>query len=622
MQRVGLLAAAAALAGRALAQEPQAPVVELHTEPVRAPRAEITADSDASSRLAPRDPGSTLRVITRQEIDAMPGRSVADVLRTLPEIKASRLGREGTLSSLSLRGAGPGGTLVLVDGEPASDPASPAHALDLTLPLDGVERIEVLSGDASALYGPGAIGGAVNVVPRGADLGRANMQCETRYAHGERSLDAGAYRGAGRLSRVVSVGFELARAESSGAGDDTDLASEAAHLAVKLETGIGRVRLSAGYGGRDFGARGLFGDPALPSREETRTRTLGASFDGRAAGWTLAASTSLRTHHDGFLADATVSTPAPTSADTDVYRAVATGRHALLGGTLLLGMDVSRENLHATNAIASRDHMSMFMELARPFDTDAPDAGGAHVALRHDADDGYGSRLTPRLSAWISPAPGVRLHGAAGLGYRLPAFGELYGADLRGIGDPALGAETSKSLEGGAQVDAGPVTLEAVAFARRGRHVIDVEVDAAGTRRFVARDRLDVDGLTGRIATAHPVAPLVSMLALQATVLSVRNAPPAQAGTPLDPVRLRLDALVSLAHASTRLKAFTRLTYAARRSRGGAATQDARLGWATSQGDILELYVEAENLWNRDVADEPGLPLPGRRLLAGLHLTW
>jgi len=111
------------------------------------------------------------------------------VLRTLPEIEATRLGREGTLSRLSLRGAGPGGTLVLVDGEPAGDPASPEHALDLALPLDAVDRIEVLSGEASALYGPGAIGGAVNIVTRAAELGRANMQCETREAHAARPAD-------------------------------------------------------------------------------------------------------------------------------------------------------------------------------------------------------------------------------------------------------------------------------------------------------------------------------------------------------------------------------------------------------------------------------------------------
>src|SRR6185369_263500 len=127
--------------------------------------------------------------------------------------------------------------------------------LDLALPLDGVDRIEVLSGDASGLYGAGAIGGAVNIVTRAADLGRSNLQCETRDAHGNRSLDAGSYRAAGRLGRALAVGFEIARTESSGGRDGTDLQTDAAHVAMRLETPVGRLRASAGFADRGFGAR-------------------------------------------------------------------------------------------------------------------------------------------------------------------------------------------------------------------------------------------------------------------------------------------------------------------------------------------------------------------------------
>src|SRR5258706_6077154 len=208
MPRPLALLALAALAGAANAQE-----AEVHTAPARIASSETAAQADVSTRLAVRDAGATVRVLTRREFDAMPGRSVADVLRALPEIEVTRLGVEDTHATLSLRGAGPGGTLVLVDGEPVSDPGSPLHSLDLAMPLDGVDRIEILSGEASALYAAGAVGGAVNIVTRAADLGRSNVQCETRYAHGDRSLDAGAYRGGGQLSRALAVGFEIGRIE-------------------------------------------------------------------------------------------------------------------------------------------------------------------------------------------------------------------------------------------------------------------------------------------------------------------------------------------------------------------------------------------------------------------------
>ncbi len=593
----------------------------MHTAPARIASSETAAQADVSTRLAVRDAGATVRVLTRREFDAMPGRSVADVLRALPEIEVTRLGVEDTHATLSLRGAGPGGTLVLVDGEPVSDPGSPLHSLDLAMPLDGVDRIEILSGEASALYGAGAVGGAVNIVTRAADLGRSNVQCETRYAHGDRSLDAGAYRGGGQLSRALAVGFEIGRIESSGAHDGTDLSTDTAHVAGRLDTALGRVKLSAGYGGRGYGARDLFGDG--PSREETRTRTARLTLDGERAGWTYGSSLSVRAHHDDFTLEAARPGSPETLSDTDVFRLRLQARRALLGGSLAVGGELTRETIHASYAVKGRDHGALFAEYGRPLFDAAPARGGAHLSLRLDEDERFGSRVSPRASIAFAPVPRLRLRASAGLGYRLPTFSELYGADARALGDASLRAESSKSVEAGASADAGPLTLDVVAFARRGRHVIDVtRASPSDPYRVLARERLDVDGLTAQAALAHAPFPLLTMLVLQTSVLSVKGDTTPVAGGLLDPVHVRWDALVGLAHAATRLRAFTRVTYAARRTRGGTATQDARLGWQTAQGDIFEVYLEGENLWNRDAEDEPGVPLPGRRLLAGFHLTW
>ena len=242
---------------------------------------------------------------------------------------------------------------------------------------------------------------------------------------------------------------------------------------------------------------------------------------------------------------------------------------------------------------------------------------------RLDSDERFGSRLTPRVSAWFAPLAAVRLRASAGLSYRLPTFSELYGDDVRALGDPALRAETSRSAEVGASVDAGPFTADVSAFARRGRHVIDRTRDAeTDAWRVVQRDRLDVDGITARVGLERGLPRILTMLAVQTSVLSVRTDDAPVVGGLLDPVHVRHDLLLGLAFPSARLRAFTRVTYAARRTKGGEATQDARLGWQVLIGDILELYVEGENLWNRELADEPVASLAGRRLLAGFHLTW
>jgi outer membrane receptor protein involved in Fe transport len=591
----------------------------------QAPDDAPAAASQVATRVGLLEEASPVRVLSRREIDAMPGRSVADVLRTLPGLDVTRGGREGASSAVSLDGAGAEGTLVLVDGEPVSDPASGAFSLDLEMPLDGVERIEVLDGSAAAVYGPGAIGGAINIVTRGAELGRSNVQCETRYVHGSRSLDAGTYRGAGRLGRATAIGFEIGRTESGGDGNDTDLSLETAHVAAKIETAVGRVALTAGYVGRDFGAPGVFGAGA-DARETTRTRALRASLASELGGWEIASSVSVRAHHDLF-SDAPVAAPvatAETGSDTDTFRARLSARNDLLGGRLVVGAEAFRDAYASGTVSVHRDSGALFLEYGRAFDVESPRRGGVRFALRGETDEGFSSRLTPSLAVVWSPAAGLRLHASAGLGYRLPTFEELYGADVRGLGDPRLGAETSRDLDLGASLDSGPLTLEANGFVRSGRHVLDRGRDGGdGPYRFVAYDTLDTRGASGSLSFLRSLPAFLSRVSLEASALSL-SAPegPATPGGLRDALRVKLDAKVSAGLPNARLRAFTRVGWLARRLSGGAVTQDVRLGWQTLEGDIFEIYLEAENLWDRRIEELPGLPPDGRRLLAGFHLTW
>ena len=88
-----------------------------------------------------------------------------DLLRYLPSVDVRRRG-PGVQADVSLRGADYNGTLILVDGEPVNDPQTNHHSLDLDVPADAIERIEVLYGSASALWGSEAVGGVIHVVTR------------------------------------------------------------------------------------------------------------------------------------------------------------------------------------------------------------------------------------------------------------------------------------------------------------------------------------------------------------------------------------------------------------------------------------------------------------------------
>ena len=132
-------------------------------------------------------------VIDRATIDATGDVSVADVLRdstfaSFGNFKPQSGSSAQSLASIDLRGLGSGRTLVLIDGRRApTNPMSASSGADLNaIPLAAVERIEILSDGASAVYGSDAIGGVVNVILR-KDFNGA----ELRYGFGSTAIQGG-----------------------------------------------------------------------------------------------------------------------------------------------------------------------------------------------------------------------------------------------------------------------------------------------------------------------------------------------------------------------------------------------------------------------------------------------
>jgi len=111
--------------------------------------------------------GSSVTVITEAEIKESGQTQVHDVLRNVPGLDVVQQGAPGGLTSVFMRGANSQQTKVLIDGIPANDPSSAGRAFDFSLlTVDNIERIEVLRGPQSTLYGSDAIGGVINIITK------------------------------------------------------------------------------------------------------------------------------------------------------------------------------------------------------------------------------------------------------------------------------------------------------------------------------------------------------------------------------------------------------------------------------------------------------------------------
>jgi outer membrane cobalamin receptor len=144
-------------------------------------------------------------VLTGENVRRLPIVSVADALRLIASIDVRSRGPFDVQSDFSFRGAAFGQALVLVDGVRLNDAQSGHHNSDIPVPLEVIERIEVLLGTGSSLHGADATGGTVNIITR--PNGRRLLANVAAGQHG--LVDASATLGTtrGHIGHVVSGSF-------------------------------------------------------------------------------------------------------------------------------------------------------------------------------------------------------------------------------------------------------------------------------------------------------------------------------------------------------------------------------------------------------------------------------
>jgi len=157
--------------------------------------------------------GSSVTVISGEEIKNRQKENIADLLAEVPGIDVAKTGAVGQTTTLFTRSTNPEHTLVLLDGVAVNDPTSTAGNYDFSrISTDNIERIEILRGNQSTLYGSNAIGGVINIISK---KGTAKPHIWT-------SLQGGSYKtykaASGVSGRVDNIGFNIDASRFTTAG--------------------------------------------------------------------------------------------------------------------------------------------------------------------------------------------------------------------------------------------------------------------------------------------------------------------------------------------------------------------------------------------------------------------
>lgn len=442
------------------------------SSPARLPDSIVVTANRSETPL--REIASSITVVTADQIARSQDAMVADVLRKVPGLDVVQNGGTGQLTSVFLRGANAHHTLIIVDGIKMNDPSTPNGSFDISnLSVDNIERIEILRGPQSVLYGSDAIGGVIQVFTRrGGRRPQVTASSEagafkTYEGHVVLSGQAENLDYSAALSRrdtkgISATGGRKKGFEADGYTNTTFSASLGFRASESVELRLtGRITDSDADLDKAFG---IFDDPdyALSSKEKSAGLRLLYGAAGRLfkqqAGIYLTdyerSTDDIKDDDHPFDAEDTYYEGSRLKVDWQSTLTFSPGNEVMLGAeieTEKFSQDLhfsywdfwSNSQAQSTLVIPEVDARTMGIFVHERLNI------GRHwfstVGFRLDDHEQFGSIGTYRLTtAYLFDNPGIKIKSSIGTGFKAPSLYQLYDSTY---GNPYLQPERTRGWE-------------------------------------------------------------------------------------------------------------------------------------------------------------------------------
>lgn len=439
-------------------------------------------------------------IVTAEDIAASGQHTLVEVLQSLGGVEVASNGGFGQPSSVFMRGANPGHTLVLVDGMRMASATDGRTALE-NIPLAQVERIEVVPGQLSSLYGSDAIGGVIQIFTKAGTATPSSSLTGGVGSYDSRSLDGGLRRFFGATELGLSVGgfetrgFDATKPAVFGHDPDRDpyrnrnvSARLAHHLGEAHELGMtlfqseGTTHFDAGTGSDDvneqtLSAYSVYSRNAISRRWKSLVR-LGEATDD----------ISLRGSFAGFFT-------------TRQPQLVWQNDVAIGPGTAIAGAE------YVTQHLASSTAYTQTYRAVKSVFAGYTGSAGRHswqANLRRDDNSQFGSHDTGLAGYAFDVTPALRARASVSTGFKAPTFNDLY---FPGSENPNLRPERARNREAGLTYRRGGQSLSATYFDNRiSDLIVFVVTDPltfAGTPQNVDRARITGTQLSYELFAAN-----------------------------------------------------------------------------------------------------------------------
>ncbi|GAB3479792.1 TonB-dependent receptor domain-containing protein [Polaromonas eurypsychrophila] len=415
-------------------------------------------------------------IIDREILERAGQSSLRDILAQQPGIQMGSNGSYRSNSSIFLRGASNSQTIVLIDGVRVGSATSGGASFE-NLPLARIERIEILRGAASALYGPDAVGGVIQIFTREPAEGLALSASVGFGSAGQRQADALVRGSAGAIGYSLGVSREKARGISSVSNPTSTSFNPDADgftstsVDAKLTAKINRehaLTLSFLHSDTEYQFDGLPSPNPLGLTKLTSDARAKPKLNNATVRWDAQ-----------WLPQWKSTLTAGTSDEDSVseYYRISDGR---FGGSSRF--NTGRKQLTWQNDITlDKDVLSLMLEdRSEAVDSSTSytikqrnvrsalasyalnrERWNALAVIRNDKNSQFGSFNNWALSAGYRLIDGLRAVASVGTSFQAPTFNQLY---FPGFGNPALVPQRNRATELGLKYQQGNVALGAVAY--------------------------------------------------------------------------------------------------------------------------------------------------------------
>jgi len=412
-------------------------------------------------------------IISKEQIQNSPARSLQEVLSMVAGVDVRQRGVGGVQADIGIRGGSFEQTLFLLNGVKLTDPQTGHHAMNIPIPLDAIERIEVVKGPSTRVYGQNAFAGAVNIITK---LGEKTSVASTLYG-----ADFNTFGGSLYVNIPVKQRLKQAIALSKDASDGYWYNSDYQVTNLNYEASFrlnskNELKGVIGYTVRDFGANGYYSKSFPDQWEATKTGFVTFSHEYKKDRLNILSRAYFRTNQDEFRLKKN-----DPSFYTNRHRSEVKGLEVNASfrskyGITGLGLEARDEAIISSNlGERNRQFIGLFLEHKKTF-WDKIDVNVGIHSTRYSTNTW---RHFPGIEVGYNLFKALRSYLNYGMSYRVPTYTELFYVDPTTSSNANLSVEEAKTIDLGLIFTKDSWRMELVYFNRQTTNLIDYVRDSS-----------------------------------------------------------------------------------------------------------------------------------------------